>query len=165
MKVRTPAVLITAVAAAAAILLAGCTPPLADDFEYQLATVGLQGATVDVTVTFTCQRGLNIAFGSAHIAQSRNGRLAQGSGSFVKEFPGAPCTGRLQGARVTMFNTSPWAFTTGPAAVDGDVTLFDEQTGDLPLVIAAPRQIQVEASLQSRPAQKSRPSPDPRYTS
>jgi hypothetical protein len=165
MKVRTPAVLVAAVAAAA-MLLAGCTPPLANDFVYRDATVGLQGGTIDVTVTFTCKRGFSIAFGTAHISQSRNGRLAQGDGSFVKAFPGAPCTGGTQGARITLFNSSPWAFTTGTAAVDGDVTLFDDATGDLPVVIAKPRAINVvQADAQSRPAQKSRPSPDPRYTS
>ena len=165
MRVRTPAVLIAAVAAAA-MLLAGCTPPLADDFEYPLATVGAQGASIDVIVTFTCQRGLNIAFGSAHIAQAHDGRLAQGDGAFAKAFPGTPCTGHVQGGRMTVFNSSPWTFTSGKAVVDAAVTLFDENSGDLPEVDSPPREIQVSpAASGSQPAQTSRPTLDPRFSS
>jgi hypothetical protein len=165
MKVRTPGVLIAAVAAAA-MLLAGCTPPLAKNFQYPQATLGLQGGSVDLVMTFTCQRGWNIAFGDAHIAQSDDGRLAQGFGSFAKEFPGVPCTGRVQGAHLTVFDSSDWAFTTGTAAVDADLFLFNENTTELPEIIVPAREIRVvEASSNSRPAQKTRPTPDPRYTS
>jgi hypothetical protein len=165
MKVRTPGVLIAA-AAAAAMLLAGCTPPLAENFQYPQATVGLQGGSIDLVMTFTCQRGWNIAFGDAHVAQSDDGRLAQGVGSFVKEFPGVPCTGRVQGAHFTVFDSSDWAFSTGTAAVDADLFLFNENTTELPEIIVPAREIRVvKASANTRPAQKTRPTPDPRYTS
>jgi hypothetical protein len=150
---------------AVALLLSGCTPAPVSDIEYRNATLGLQGGSVDVTVTFTCEKGWNIAFGSVRLVQARGDKLAQGDGAFVRDFPGVPCTGDLQGARMTVFNTSPWVFAEGKAAINGDVTVFDPNTGDLPTTSAQPREIRIVSVVPApSPSAQERPTPDPRYT-
>ena len=155
---------VVAVVGAAALLLSGCTPALVRDVTFGDARLGLEGATVEVLMTFKCEPGYNVAFGTASLAQSNGSRLAQGFGLFEKAFPGAPCTGRIQGARVTVFNGSPWVFEAGTAVASGDVTLFNEDTGELLFNAAGPRAIHI-ADVAPRPAPQSagRPTPDPRY--
>ena len=146
------------------VLLAGCAPAPVTDITYGNPRLGLEGASVQVLVTFKCQPGLNVAFGGALVSQSHDGKLAQGFGSFSKAFPGVPCTGGVQGGRITVFNDSPWSFREGSAAVAGDVTLFNPDTGDLPTVSVDPQAVKiVDEAPRPAPTSAGPPTLDPRY--
>ena len=59
-----------------------------------------KGITVTVPLTVICDTDFNIAFGDVNVVQSSGHKLAQGTGSFVNEFPGVPCTGSPQSVTV-----------------------------------------------------------------
>ena len=148
------------------VLLAGCAPAPVTDITYGNPRLGLEGASVQLLVTFKCQPGLNVAFGDALVSQSHDGKLAQGFGSFSKSFPGVPCTGGTQGGRITVFNDSPWSFREGSAAVAGDVVLFNPDTGDLPTVSVDPQAIKiVDEAPRPAPTSAGPPALDSRYKS
>jgi hypothetical protein len=147
-----------------ALALAGCGPAPVQDVDITDARLGLQGGSVRLGITFTCTPGLNVAYGIVDVTQTTGERLAHGSGAFEKAFPGAPCTGRLQGGQVTVFNSGPWAFHRGAAAATAAITLFDDGTGDLVSVVTDPQAIKVVAvSPAPEPATSGPPALDPRY--
>jgi hypothetical protein len=134
------------------------------DASFGDATLGLQGASITVPLTVTCQQGWNVAFGNAHVAQANRGRLAQGFGSFENTFPGVPCTGQPQAFSILIPNSSPWAFARGEAEADGIVNVFNEAAGELVFKTIDPQEIEIRSgSSQLAPAPAAPSSPDPRF--
>ena len=59
-------------------------------------------------------------------------KLAQGSGSFVNNFPGVPCTGASETVTVNVNVSGGFAFKHGNKALgSADLTLFDPVSGNL----------------------------------
>jgi hypothetical protein len=84
-----------------------------------------KGAQVDVQVTVVCDPSVNVAFVDATVSQVSGHKLAQGSGSFVNDFPGVPCTGSPQVVDITVPSFSSFAFKQGRATVNADFSTFD----------------------------------------
>jgi hypothetical protein len=94
--------------------------------------LGPLGASVSVAVTFTCDPSLNVAFGDASVTQVSGHKLAQGSGNFVNNFPGVPCTGASETVTVNVNASGAFAFKQGKKALgSADLTLFDPVAGTL----------------------------------
>ena len=94
--------------------------------------LGPLGASVSVPLTFTCDPTLNVAFGDASVIQVSGHKLTQGSGSFVNNFPGVPCTGTSETVTVQVNAVGALAFKTGKKAIgSADLTLFDPVAGTL----------------------------------
>ncbi len=94
--------------------------------------LGPLGASVSVAITFTCDPSLNVAFGDASVTQVSGHKLAQGSGSFVNNFPGVPCTGVSETVTVNVTAFGGFAFKQGNKALgSADLTLFDPVSGTL----------------------------------
>jgi hypothetical protein len=95
--------------------------------------LGPLGASVSVPLTFTCARSLNVAFGDVSVTQVSGHKLAQGSGFFVNDFPGVPCTGVSETVTVQVSAFGGFAFKKGNKALaSADLTLFNPVTGNLP---------------------------------
>jgi hypothetical protein len=95
--------------------------------------LGPLGASVSVPLTFTCARSLNVAFGDVSVTQVSGHKLAQGSGFFVNDFPGVPCTGVSETLTVQVIAFGGFAFKKGNKALaSADLTLFNPVTGNLP---------------------------------
>jgi hypothetical protein len=96
------------------------------------AKLGPLGASVSVSLTFTCDPTLNVAFGDASVTQVHGHKLAQGSGSFVNNFPGVPCTGVSETVAVQVNASGSFAFKRGDHAIaSADFTIFDPVSGIL----------------------------------
>ena len=101
-------------------------------------TLALKGLAVNVTVDITCDPSLNIAFGSATVAQVSGHKVAAGSGFFENAFPGVPCTGRAQPVTFMVQTATSFAFKQGSALAAADVSLFDPVNGILTDITAGP---------------------------
>jgi hypothetical protein len=96
------------------------------------AQLGPLGASVSVTLTFTCDPTLNVAFGDASVTQVSGHKLAQGSGSFVNNYPGVPCTGASETVTLQVNASGSFAFKSGNKAIaSADLTVFDPVSGNL----------------------------------
>ena len=94
--------------------------------------LGPLGASVSVALTFTCDPSLNVAFGDASVTQVSGHKLAQGSGTFVNNFPGVPCTGASETVSVGVNAFGGFAFKQGHKAIaSADLTVFDPVSGNL----------------------------------
>jgi hypothetical protein len=94
--------------------------------------LGPLGASVSVAVTFTCDPSLNVAFGDASVTQVKGHKLARGSGNFVNNFPGVPCTGASETVTVNVDASGEFAFKQGKKALgSADLTLYDPVAGTL----------------------------------
>jgi hypothetical protein len=94
--------------------------------------LGPLGAFVSVAVTFTCDPSLNVAFGDASVTQVKGHKLARGSGNFVNNFPGVPCTGASETVTVNADASGEFAFKQGKKALgSADLTLYDPVAGTL----------------------------------
>ena len=106
-------------------------------------TLGSKGITVNVPLTFVCDTDFNVAFGDVNVVQSSGHKLAQGTGSFVNDFPGVPCTGSPQSVTVSVPSTSSFAFKQGSAFANADVTVFDPVTLDLITEVAPLQSVRI----------------------
>ena len=113
-------------------LLFAAAPASARIDQISLGTpqLGPRGITVVVPLTVTCDTDFNIAFGDVNIVQASGHKLAQGTGSFVNDFPGVPCTGSPQSVSVTVPSTSSFTLKQGNAFASADVTVFNPVTFD-----------------------------------
>jgi hypothetical protein len=94
--------------------------------------LGALGASVSVSLTFTCDPTLNVAFGDASVTQVSGHKLAQGFGSFENSFPGVPCTGASEKVTLQVTASGSFAFKAGNKAMaNADLTLFDPVSGNL----------------------------------
>ena len=94
--------------------------------------LGPLGASVVVSLTFTCDRKVNIAFGDVGVTQVSGHKLTQGSGTFTTAFPGVPCTGRSETMTVQVNASGGFAFRKGKRAIgSADLTVFDPVSGNL----------------------------------
>ena len=94
--------------------------------------LGPLGASVSVTLTFTCDPTLNVAFGDASVTQVSGHKLAQGSGSFENNFPGVPCTGASETVTLQVNASGAFAFKPSTKAIaSADLTVFDPVSGNL----------------------------------
>jgi hypothetical protein len=89
------------------------------------STIAFNGLVVNTTLNIVCDPSLNIAFVNATIAEVSGHKVAQGTASFVNDFPGVPCTGSTQILSLTVVTSSSFAFKQGTAIGTADVTLFD----------------------------------------
>ena len=126
--------LIVPIALSALVLLS--SPASASVIPTQLSIgqpkLGPLGASVSVPLTFTCDPTLNVAFGDASVTQVSGHKLAQGSGTFVNNFPGVPCTGASETISVAVNAFGGFAFKQGHKAIAGaDLTVFDPVSGNL----------------------------------
>ena len=142
---RVRAALLVCILSVVVLLASGCAPNPVQRVTFGDATLGLEGASVRLTVTVTCQRGWNLAFGFVHVAQNNDGRLAQGFGSFSNEFPGVPCTGSAQTMSILVRNSSPWAFRRDDAAADAEIDVFNQTTGSLVTKVVDPVEILIRS--------------------
>jgi hypothetical protein len=128
-------VLFAAVAPASAT-----TPP-----SLSVATTGItnNGLSVNVTLNIVCDPSLNVAFGDAGVSQVSGHKVAQGTGSFVNNFPGVPCTGSTQTVALSVPTGTSFAFKQGSASVSADVTLFDPVSGNLTGFSSAPQDVRL----------------------
>lgn len=89
--------------------------------------LGPLGASVYVPIVFKCDPSLNVAFGDASVTQLLTGhKLVQGSGSFVNNYPGVPCTGTTEKVTVQVITSGSIAYRRGDRAIaSADFTVFD----------------------------------------
>jgi hypothetical protein len=88
--------------------------------------LGPLGASVSVSLAFTCDPTLNVAFGDAFVGQVSGHRLTQGGGSFVNNFPGVPCTGASESVIVQVYSSGSFAFKSGKKVLaSADFTTYD----------------------------------------
>jgi hypothetical protein len=93
--------------------------------------LGPLGASVSVPLTFTCDPTLNVAFGDASVTQVSGHKLTLGTGSFINDFPGVPCTGVPETVTVQV-NATGFAYKQGKKAIGhADLNLFDPVSGNL----------------------------------
>lgn len=102
------------------------------------ATLVGKGAQVTVALTAVCDPSLNIAFGDVTASQVSGHKLAQGTGSFVNNFPGVPCTGTPEMIDVTVPSGTSFAFKQGNANIAADFTTFDPASGNLATTTVGP---------------------------
>ena len=94
--------------------------------------LGPLGASVSISLTFTCDPTLNVAFGDASVTQVSGHKLAQGSGSFENNFPGVPCTGASETVTLQVNASGAFAFKPSTKAIaSADLTVFDPVSGNL----------------------------------
>ena len=161
MRIRT--LIVVSAGALAALSLTGCTP--VQDPSFGNARLGLQGASVTIPLTVTCQAGWNIAYGDAYLAQADGDKLAQGAGSFSNDYPGVPCTTRRQATTIAVFDSSPWIFDTGSAAARGDLTVYNPTTGELVTSTIDPQAMRiVRTNPPPSPLRSAHATVDARYT-
>ena len=95
--------------------------------------LGPLGASVSVPLNFRCDPSLNVAFGDVTVSQVSGHKLATGTGFFVNDFPGVPCTGASQTVIVQVNSVGGFAFKKGKHAIaSADLTLFNPVSGALP---------------------------------
>jgi hypothetical protein len=102
-----------------------------------------KGAEVNVKLTVVCDPSLNIAFGDVSVTQVSGHKLANGSGSFVNDFPGVPCTGSAQSVHVIVQSFTSFAYKQGSATASADVFTYNPVTGDLPETILGSRDVRI----------------------
>jgi hypothetical protein len=108
------------------------TPLIPTQLSIGQVQLGPLGASVSVALTFTCDPSLNVAFGDASVTQVSGHKLAQGTGSFVNNFPGVPCTGASETVTVNVNAFGGFAFKQGNKALgSADLTVFDPVSGTL----------------------------------
>jgi hypothetical protein len=96
------------------------------------AQLGPLGASVSVTLTFTCDPTLNVAFGDASVTQVSGHKLVPGVGSFINNFPGVPCTGASETVTLQVNASGSFAFKQGHKAIaSADLTVFDPVSTNL----------------------------------
>lgn len=94
--------------------------------------LGPLGASVSVPLTLTCDPTLNVAFGDASVTQVSGHKLTLGTGSFINDFPGVPCTGVPETVTVQVNATGSFAYKQGKKAIGNtDLNLFDPVSGNL----------------------------------
>lgn len=161
---RIRGALVVSALATVMLLIPGCTFGPISRLSLGDASLGLQGASATVPLSLTCNTGWNIAFASVNLAQANGSRLAQGSGVFENAFPGVPCTGKRQTVIVTVFNTSPWVFRQGEAAVSGEADVFNPVTNELFAKSLGPEENQIVKNVpQPDPTKAAQPTRDPRF--
>ena len=120
-----------AAALAATVLLSLSSVASAQIDQVTIGQPALQrDGTVTVSLTYTCDVGVNAAFANVTVRQVSGHKLANGSGSFFSNFPGVPCTGSPQtftGIVVDSFTS--FVYKNGRATVSGTFTAFDPDTG------------------------------------
>ena len=108
------------------------TAPVPTQLSIGQPKLGPLGASVVVSLTFTCDPALNVAFGDVSVAQVSGHKLAQGSGTFTNAFPGVPCTGVSETMTVKVSASGGFAFKKGKRAIgSADLTVFDPASGNL----------------------------------
>jgi hypothetical protein len=106
--------------------------PISTQLSIGQVQLGPLGASVAVPLVFTCDPSLNVAFGDASVAEVSGHKLAQGSGNFVNNFPGVPCTGASETVTVQVPASAGFAFKQGKKAIATvDLTLFDPVSTNL----------------------------------
>ena len=133
---------IVAALAAATLAVPSSASAQIDSLSITDARLGPEGASVTVTLTYQCQPGWNVAFGSAEVAQSTGKRLNRGFGSFSNPFPGVPCTGTLQSREVVVSATA-FPFKQGRVAVSATLTVFNPTTFSFVTATAGPQEFRV----------------------
>jgi hypothetical protein len=106
-------------------------------------TIAFNGLAVNTTLNVVCDPSLNIAFGSATIAEVSGHKVAQGTGSFFNDFPGVPCTGSTQTVALTVVTSTSFAFKQGRALASADVTLFDPVNFTFTDIAAGPNGVRI----------------------
>jgi hypothetical protein len=94
--------------------------------------LGQLGASVSVTLEFTCDPSQNVAYADVSVTEESGHRLAQGFGSYFNNFPGVPCTGAPETVSVQVQDSGGFAFKRGNKAMATvDLNLFDPVTHNL----------------------------------
>ena len=100
--------------------------------------------TVTVSLTYNCDVGFNAAFGDVFLRQVSGHKLAAGSGSFVNDFPGIPCTGTPQTVSgIVVDSFTSFVFKNGSASITAVFTVFNPNTGQLISEASGPTQVRL----------------------
>jgi len=137
-----PAALVAATATAALLAPSSALAQI-ESLSISQARLGAEGADVVVTMTYQCQTDYNVAFGDATVTQSRGNKLVQGSGSFVNDFPGVPCTGSPETREVVVTTFGSIPYKQGKAAVSANLSVFNPTTGTLTSESSGPLEIRI----------------------
>jgi hypothetical protein len=119
---------VAAIAAAALVLPASAVAQGISSISIGPGQLGLQGASVTVPVTLTCDPGFSLAGLTIDpLAQSKGGRLAQGTQpQFFGQ--GSPCSSPVT-VSVPVPDNNPFAFKVGKAVATALVELFKPSGG------------------------------------
>ena len=106
-------------------------------------TITGKGLAATVVLDFECDPSLNVAFGDATVSQVSGHKVSSGTGFFVNNFPGVPCTGGAETVTVSVPTGTSFAFKHGHATVSADLSVFDPVSGILTQVTAGPETVRL----------------------
>ena len=122
---------LASLAVVAVLLTPSAASAQVNDISVGPPRLGPLGASVNVQLSFTCDTNFNVAFGDVNVLQVFGHKLAGGTGSFINDFPGVPCTGSTQTVTVAVPSVTSFAFKQGTAVASADVTVYNPVTSDL----------------------------------